>query len=386
MRILVAPNAFKNSLAAADVAEAIKEGLEESKLRCTVDCFPVGDGGDGTAELLLKYQNGQIITSTVHDPLMRITSCTFGLTPDHRTAVIEMANASGLRLLQSNELDPLHTSSFGTGELIKKSLERGVNKIIMCIGGSATVDGAVGAMQALGFRFLDKDEKELVGMPETLVNLEAIDFSQVDEGVNQCKIVVLCDVENVLLGNEGAVKVFGPQKGAGPDDVKKLEASLTRLAGIIFKQKGKDITTIKSGGAAGGMAAGLVAFLNAELVNGIDYFLSFTKFDESLEGKDLVITGEGSIDVQTLHGKGPFGVAKRAKAKKIPVIGLAGSVSKGAIASLEEYFDVLLSINNEPIKLAEALMRTRINLKRTARTIGDALAEHGNFDKSIFYK
>lgn len=386
MRILVAPNAFKNSLAAADVAEAIKEGLEESKLRCIVDCFPVGDGGDGTAELLLKYQNGQTITSTVHDPLMRITSCTFGLTPDHRTAVIEMANASGLRLLQSNELDPLHTSSFGTGELIKKSLERGVNKIIMCIGGSATVDGAVGAMQALGFRFLDKDEKELAGMPETLVNLEAIDFSQVDERVNQCKIVVLCDVENVLLGNDGAVKVFGPQKGASPDDVKKLEASLTRLAAIIFKQKGKDITTVKSGGAAGGMAAGLVAFLNAELVNGIDYFLSFTKFDESLKGKDLVITGEGSIDVQTLHGKGPFGVAKRAKAKKIPVIGLAGSVSKEAIASLEEYFDVLLSINNEPIELADALMRTRINLKRIARTIGDALAEHGNFDKNIFYK
>jgi len=386
MRILVAPNAFKNSLAAADVAEAIKEGLEESKLRSAVDCFPVGDGGDGTAELLLKYQNGNAITTIVHDPLMRRISCTFGWTPDHRAAVIEMANASGLRLLKSNELDPLHTSSFGTGELIKKSLERGVDKIIMCIGGSATVDGGVGAMQALGFRFLDKDEKELTGMPETLVNLEAIDFSRTDERVKQCKIVVLCDVENVLLGNDGAAKVFGPQKGASPDDVRKLEASLTRLAGIILKQTGKDITTIKSGGAAGGMAAGLVAFLNAELVNGIDYFLSFTKFDESLEGKDLVITGEGSIDVQTLHGKGPLGVAKRAKAKKIPVIGVAGSISKEAIASLEEYFDVLLPINTEPMELADALLRARINLKRTARTIGDALAERGNFDKSIFYK
>ena len=386
MRILVAPNAFKNCLAATDVAEAIKEGLEESKLRSDVDCFPVGDGGDGTAELLLKYQNGNAITTVVHDPLMRRISSSFGLTPDHKTAVIEMANASGLRLLQPNELDPLHTRSFGTGELIRKSLERGVNKIIMCIGGSGTVDGGVGAMQALGFRFLDKDEKELAGMPETLVNLEAIDFSRADERLKQCKIVVLCDVENVLLGNEGAAKVFGPQKGAGPDDVRKLEASLTRLAGIVLKQTGKEITTLKSGGAAGGMAAGLVAFLNAELVNGIDYFLSFTKFDESLEGKDLVITGEGSIDVQTLHGKGPFGVAKRAKAKKIPVIGVAGSISQEAIASLEEYFDVLLPINNEPMELADALLRARINLKRTARTLCDSLAEHGNFDKSIFDK
>src|ERR1051326_5952057 len=211
MRILVAPNAFKNSLAASDVAEAIKEGLEESKLRCTVDCFPVGDGGDGTAELLLKHQNGNAITTTVHDPLMRRISSSLGLVADKKTAIVEMANASGLRLLQSNELDPLHASSFGTGELIKRSLEEGVNKIIMCIGGSATVDGAVGSMRALGFRFLDRNEKELTNMPETLVNLETIDFSQEDERLKQCKIVVLCDVENVLLGNDGAAAVFGPQ-------------------------------------------------------------------------------------------------------------------------------------------------------------------------------
>ena len=177
MRILVAPNAFKNSLAAADVAEAIRAGLEESKLQCTVDCFPVGDGGDGTAELILKYHNGSTISATVHDPLMRKISSSFGLMEEGKTAVIEMANASGLRLLRSNELDPLHTSSFGTGELIENALDRGVNKIIMCIGGSATVDGAVGLLQALGFRFLDKDGKELTNTPETLVNLEIIDFS-----------------------------------------------------------------------------------------------------------------------------------------------------------------------------------------------------------------
>ena len=256
MRILVAPNAFKNSLAAADVAEAIRQGLEESELQCTVDCFPVGDGGDGTAELILKHHNGSTISATVHDPLMRKISSSFGLMEEGKTAVIEMANASGLRLLQSNELDPLHTSSFGTGELIENAFDRGVNKIIMCIGGSATVDGAVGLLQALGFRFIDKDGKELTNMPETLVNLEIIDLAGVDKRIRQCKIIVLCDVENVLLGKEGAAAVFGPQKGADPDDVKKLEASLTKLSDIIFKQTGKNISTIKSGGAAGGMAAG----------------------------------------------------------------------------------------------------------------------------------
>ena len=383
MRILVAPNAFKNSLAAADVAEAIKAGLRDSKLRCTVDCFPVGDGGDGTAELILKHHNGSIVSATVHDPLMRKVSSSFGLMEEGKTAVIEMANASGLRLLQSNELDPLHTSSFGTGELIMEALSRGVNKIIICIGGSATVDGAVGLLQALGFRFLDKNGNELINTPVTLVDLEEIEFSGADERVKQCKTVVLCDVENVLLGNHGAAAVFGPQKGASPGDVEKLEASLAKLSNIIFRQTGKNIATIKSGGAAGGMAAGLAAFLNADLVSGIDYFLSLTKFDKALEGADLVITGEGSIDIQTLHGKGPFGVAKRAREKGIPVIGLAGKIPIGPVAPLERYFDVLLSINKEETELSYALTQTRQNLTRTSKNIGDLLAQRG-FEKSIF--
>jgi len=383
MRILVAPNAFKNSLSAADVADAIREGLEESKLHANIDCFPVGDGGDGTAELLLKYHNGTNIVTTVHDPLMRKISSSFGLMEAGKTAVIEMANASGLRLLQFNELDPLHTSSFGTGELIINALDRGVNKIIMCIGGSATVDGAVGSLQALGFRLLDKYGNELTRMPETLVDLETIDFSKVDERAKQCKIVVLCDVENVLLGEEGAAAVFGPQKGASPADVKKLEAALTKLGDIILKQKGQDITTIKSGGAAGGMAAGLTALLNAELVNGIDYFLLLTKFDEVLKDKNIVITGEGSIDIQTLHGKGPFGVAKRAKEKGIPVIGVAGKIPAERIDALERYFDVLMSINIEETELSYALSQTKQNLKRTSKKIGDVLAEWG-FNKNYF--
>ena len=358
MQILVAPNAFKNSLAAEDVAEAIREGLQESNLQCTINCFPIGDGGDGTAGLIVKYYSGYSIPAVVHDPLMRKIPSSFGLIEGGKTAVIEMANASGLRLLQLNELDPLHTSSFGTGELISYALDRGVDKIIICIGGSATVDGAAGLLQALGFRFLDKNEKELTGIPETLVDLETIDLSLVDERAKQCKIFVLCDV-------------------------KKLEASLTRLSDIFFKQTGKNINSLESGGAAGGMAAGLAAFLDVKLVNGIDYFLSLTKFDEALKSKDLVITGEGSIDIQTLQGKGPFGVAKRATERGIPVIGLAGKIPPDRIESLDKYFDVLLSIDSEETELAKALSHTKENLKRTSKEIGDLIAERG-FNKNNF--
>lgn len=384
MRILVAPNAFKNSLSATDAATAIKEGLEQSKLACEVRCFPVGDGGDGTAELLLQHCKGEIISAEVYDPLGRKISSSFGSINENKTAVIEMANASGLRLLQASELDPLHTNSFGTGELILKALDRSVTEIIMCIGGSATVDGATGLLKALGVKFLDENGEELTNIPETLVQLKDIDLTNLDRRISHCKIIVLCDVENVLLGKNGAANIFGPQKGAKEGDVKKLEASLTKLSEVAFEKTGKNIAEIKSGGAAGGVAAGLFAFLNAELVNGIDHFLSLTKFDEALENIDLVITGEGSIDRQTLQGKGPFGVARKAKEKRIPVIGLAGNISKQDSEALKKYFDVLLSINNEPIELSLALSQTKQNLEKTARKIGDRLAEHGKFNKSIF--
>jgi glycerate kinase len=384
MQILIAPNAFKNSLAAADVALAIREGFEQSKLQCKLYCFPVGDGGDGTGELILHHGNGLNISAEVHDPLGRKISSSFGLIDKGKTAVIEMSNASGLRLVNTSELNPLRASSYGTGELIEHALDRDVNKTIMCIGGSATVDGAVGMLQALGFRFLNINRKELNNVPESLVELNSIDFSKRDKRINDCRIIVLCDVANFLLGPEGAAAVFGPQKGAAPGEVKKLEDSLKRLRDIVFQETGRDMSVMKHGGAAGGVAAGLAALLEAELVNGIEYFLLLTDFDKALEKTDLVITGEGSIDLQTLQGKGPFGVAKKAKEKEIPVIGLAGKVPIGTVEALEQYFDVLLSINKEPVDLAAALSQTYQNLKTTAKDIGDLLAQHGSFNKSIF--
>ncbi|MEI9809240.1 MAG: glycerate kinase [Bacteroidota bacterium] len=344
------------------------------KLHCTTHCFPVGDGGDGTGELILQHCKGTIIPVTVSDPLGRQISSSFGLIDNGKTAVIEMANASGLRLLQAKELDPLQTNSFGTGELILHALDKEVNKILLCIGGSATVDGAAGILQALGFRFLDKQGKELTNLPGGLTALDSIDISGADKRTMPCELIILCDVENVLLGDEGAAAVFGPQKGASPAAVKKLESSLTAFRNIVLKQTGKDMAVIKHGGAAGGIAAGAAALLNAQLVNGIDNFLSLTGFDTALAKADLVITGEGSIDIQTLQGKGPFGVAKRAKQKGIPVIGLAGKIPLETNTELQKYFDVLLPVNHEPANLSAALLNTRANLTRTAGVVGDMLA------------
>jgi len=255
MHILIAPNAFKNSLDAGRVAAAIDDGLKQSNLKCTTHCFPVGDGGDGTGALLLQRLKGTMVKAEVRDPLGKKISSSFGLIDDGKTAVIEMADASGIRLLKENELDVLHATSFGTGELIKQALDKNVNKILICIGGSATIDGGVGVLQALGFRFLDGDKKELKNIPETLVELDTIDSSGVDKRIMQVEQIILCDVENKLLGKEGAAAVFGPQKGASPGDIKKLETSLSKLKDVVLRQTGKDMSLITHGGAAGGVAA-----------------------------------------------------------------------------------------------------------------------------------
>lgn len=374
MQILISPNSFKHSLNATDAALAIQKGFLQSKLDCNCTCFPIGDGGDGTGTLIIDHFKGEIIESSVHDALGRKIDASFGLIDGGKTAVIEMANASGIRLLQQEELSPLHATSFGTGEQIKIALEKGVKKVIVAMGGSATVDGACGMLRALGIRFLDKKGEELMLLPENLVDLDFIDVSLLDKRMQDCEVIVLCDVDNLLLGDEGAAAIFGPQKGASPDDVKKLDQALFKLSEVTLKQTGKDMASIKHGGTAGGAAAGLYAFLNAELVNGIDYFLELTDFSSSLEEADLVITGEGSIDEQTLQGKGPFGVAYRAKLKGLPVIAFAGKVPLEVNSSLQEYFDVIMPIGNEPTDLSEALKHTAANLTRTAESLGDLLA------------
>jgi glycerate kinase len=374
MHILIAPNAFKNSLTAWEVAQAIEKGLKQSKLTCTCECFPIADGGDGTAGLIIKKFDGNRITKKVRDPLGRIISSSFGLIDDGHTAVIEMADASGLRLLNEDELDPLLATTFGTGELIKLALDEGVSRIIIGLGGSATVDGGIGIVKALGARFLNSEDEELLDMPKSLVYLNKIDLSGLDPRVFDCDITVLCDVDNKLLGSMGAAAVFGPQKGASSEGVLKLEASLSKLRNVALKETGRDMGAVVSGGAAGGSAAGLYAFLNATIVNGAEYFLKLTGFEESLKISDLVITGEGSIDEQTMLGKGPYAVALMAKKRNLAVIGLAGKVPMKENESLRQYFDVLMAIGHGPTDIATAMQFTVDNLIRTSCEMGNLLA------------
>ncbi|HEY4336834.1 MAG TPA: glycerate kinase [Puia sp.] len=355
MKIVIAPNAFKNSLTADAAATAILQGLHESRLHFAGECFPVGDGGDGTGDLLIKKLGATKIETTTHDPLGRRRQASFGLSGD--IAIIEMASASGIRLLKREELDPLEALSTGTGDLIRAALDHGARQFILGMGGSATVDGGVGILTSLGIRFSDT----------------TIDTSHLDPRLAAARITVLCDVNNPLLGSLGAAAVFGPQKGATPEAVGQLETRLQTFAELIHKTTGKDIAAVPKGGTAGGAAAGLYGLLNAELVNGIDYFLHLTGFDKALDDADWVITGEGSLDEQTLQGKAPYGVAVSAKRRGIPVIGLAGRLPQNT-QRLDEYFDVLFPINQRLLHPAEALKHTADNLRSTAKAVGNLLS------------
>ena len=372
--ILIAPNAFKNSLSAADASTAIAKGFLQSKLNCTCTCFPVADGGDGTANLIIEKFNGKLVTVKVSDPFGREISASFGLIDNGKTAVIEMADASGLRLLNATELNPLKASTYGTGEMITYALNEGVDHIIIGMGGSATVDGGTGILQALGVRFIDANGNDLIELPENLLQLYTIDLSKIDQRIFDCAITILCDVDNYLLGPLGSATVFGPQKGATAESVIKLEASLNTFRNIVLKDTGKDIGLIKYGGAAGGAAAGLNAILNAALVPGAAYFLKLAGFEENLLKADIVITGEGSIDEQTLQGKAPFAVAEMAKNNGLPVIGLAGKIPLDNNEQLAKYFDMLLAINSGPTDVNEAMKNTSADLTRVSTQIGNLLA------------
>jgi glycerate kinase len=372
MHVLIAPNAFKNSLTADEASAAIGRGLSRSRLAATSERFPVGDGGDGTGDLLIQHLHGQRIPAVAHDPLGRIIDANFGLLPPH-TAIIEMAAASGLRLLKPAALNPLHASSAGTGDLIRAALDHHAGRIIIGMGGSATVDGGTGILRALGARFLNSHGQPLDDLPAQLPDLDSIDLSGLDPRLTTTELIVLCDVTNPLVGAKGAAVVFGPQKGASPAAVRQLDAGLVRLAQVITHRTGKDIAALPRTGTAGGAAAGLYGLLQATLVSGIDYFLEITAFDTALGRSTHVITGEGSIDEQTLRGKAPFGVATHAKAHGLPVIALTGRLPDNPTV-LRPCFDEIICINPPGQPLAEALAGTAANLEHAAHEWADRLA------------
>lgn len=373
MHILIAPNAFKNSLHASEAAEAIRTGLQKSGLSCTISCFPVADGGDGTGTLLIQQLKGKTIESNVHGPLGKNIKANYGWLED-QTAIIELANASGLRLLSPSSYDAMHANTIGTGELIAEAIAGNAKKIIICIGGSASVDGGTGMLRALGIKFLDAAGNELKELPADLLQLADIIIPPSFTQEAKREYIVLCDVENRLLGEQGSAAVFGPQKGASPSQVAQLDNCLTQLRDVVFRKTGKDMATIVHGGAAGGIAAAFQVFLNAELVNGIDYFLTITNFSAALQKADLVITGEGSLDKQTIQGKGPMGVARMAKRFSIPVTGMAGKIENDAM--LNDYFQQLICINENTAQLELNIKNARSNLEKAAEKLGGQLKQH----------
>ncbi len=374
MQIVIAPNAFKGNLSAEEAAKCIADGIGKSNLDCKCKLIPIGDGGDGTASLIAHKFKGSSITTRVHDPLGRIINSSFGWIENTKTAIIEMSDASGLKLLKTKEFNPLKANSRGTGELMKAALDKGAKKIILAIGGSATVDGATGLLSAMGIRFLNESGKEITNFPGGLIKLKSLDTNSINSALALCEVVVLCDVRNNLLGEKGAAAVFGPQKGASEEDVILLENCMQKLNQVTKKYQKINMDSIEYGGAAGGVAAGLAAFVNAKLVSGIEYFLDLVHFDDALEMADIVITAEGSLDEQTLEGKGPFGVAARAKKKNIPVVALAGQVPLKITKRMQDYFEVIFSISNGSSPIEEAMKNTSQNLTRTAYALGNLLA------------
>lgn len=373
MHILIAPNAFKGSLGALEAAEAIKRGFLKSKLQAECSTFPIADGGDGTMEILINKLGGQMISVSVEDPLQRPMETKYGWQAESKTAIIEMANASGIKWLGNNELNPWKTSSFGTGQLIRHALERGAKTIILGLGGSATVDGGTGILQALGLRLLNKKGENIRKGAQGLAELDQLDMQHIHPSLNSCKIVVACDVENPLLGENGAARVFGPQKGATPKMVEALEKHLGRFRELVQEKLHKDIGPLKHGGAAGGISAALWAFFNAELVSGIEFLLKATGFVEALQEADLLVTAEGRIDGQTFGGKGPMGAALLARRHHVPVIMLAGQVPDQINSKGLSLTDAIFSISPGPGPLEEAIQNTEKDLERTAFQIGNLL-------------
>ncbi|MEO9099586.1 MAG: glycerate kinase, partial [Ginsengibacter sp.] len=271
MHIVIAPNAFKGSFTSGEAAKSIAAGLKKSKLFCTVKQIPIADGGDGTAHLISKKMGAKGFKLIVHGPLGKKVTASFGWESKTKAAIIEMADASGVRLIEKEELNPLKSNTRGTGELIKFALDKGAKKIIIGLGGSATVDGAAGLLNELGIRFLDNSERKLTELPRGLLALNRIDLNSMDSRLKDCEIILLCDVTNKLLGKSGAAAVFGPQKGADKKGVAILEKCMYQLNKIVKKDLKVDMNSFMHGGTAGGAAAGMAAFINAELVSGISY-------------------------------------------------------------------------------------------------------------------
>ncbi len=360
-RIVAAPNAFKGSLNAVEAAEAMKKGILAAVPRCEVICIPVADGGDGLTEVMLHGMGGQLVEKQVSGPRWTKVSAPFCMVSSKGLAVVEMARASGLALIPKGMQDPMQTTTYGTGELIRAAMDSGAHRIIVGIGGSATCDGGIGMASALGFRFLDKDGVAVDPVGGSLNAIFSIDSSGVDPELKRIEVSAACDVTNPLVGENGASKVYSSQKGATPEQVIALDDGLRNLAGVIRKELGVDIEDMPGAGAAGGLGGGLYAFLGAGLKPGIDLVIDIVGLKDAVKGADLVLTAEGQIDYQTRFNKAPAGVARTAREAKVPCIAICGGIGERIDELHEIGIDAVFTICKGPQTL-ESAMRDAFDL------------------------
>lgn len=374
-RIVVAADSFKGSLTSLEVAEAFACGFHRVFPHCEVEKVAVADGGEGTVEALVQTLGGERVSVMVHDPLMRPIEACYGIVNSGRTAVIEMSAASGLPLLTAQERNPLKTTTYGTGEMIANALGRGCREFLIGIGGSATNDAGVGMLRALGFRFLDAEGAQLVGGGEILEHIYSIDNSGALPSLRDATFRVACDVTNPLYGPEGAAYVFAPQKGADEAMVERLDAGLKNFAEVVKWYNGEDIAFLSGAGAAGGLGGGFKALLGAHLERGVDMVLEAIRFADIIKECDLVVTGEGRLDRQTMMGKTPSGVLQKAKSEGIPCVAIGGAIEESK--ELEQSgFAVMLSVTPEDMPLAQAMRRevAMANVERAAEQIARLLS------------
>ena len=366
MKIVIAPQGFKGSITGLEAAQAIQRGVNAAVPEAQTVLVPVADGGDGTLHALVDATGGQIFNSRVQGPLGLYLEAAWGVMGDGETAVIEMARPSGLALLPPERRDPRITTTWGTGEIIKEALERGFKRIIVGLGGSATNDGGAGMASALGARFLDAQGNDLALGGAALAGLDRIDLSGLHPGLRDAELIGATDVTNPLCGPTGASAVYGPQKGASAEVVEQLDAALRHFAAVVKRDVGQDVLERPRAGAAGGLGAGLMAFAGGQLRSGIDMVCEVLKFDELLEGADLVITGEGRADRSTVFDKAPVGVARRALAKGVPTILLAGGLGPGYQELYQHGIAGIVTISDRPMNFPQSLRRTEELLEDAA--------------------
>lgn len=379
MRIVIAPNSFKGSLEAAAVAEALAAGIAVVWPHAHIVCKPVADGGDGTVDAMVNATGGRFVVTKVAGPLGDPVQARWGVLGDGETAVVEVAAASGLALVPPERRNPLVATSRGTGELIRAALDAGCRRIIVGLGGSATNDGGAGMAQALGARLLDAAGNELPAGGAALAALDCIDWSGLDPRLREAEIIGATDVTNPLLGPTGASAMFGPQKGASPDDVDKLEAALARYADVLARQRGLNVQDVPGAGAAGGLGAGLLAFCGASLRSGAEVVLEAVGLEEAVREAALVVTGEGRLDRQTIFGKAPLAVARLAKRFAKPVIAVAGALGDGVEELYNMGIDAAIAIAPGPISLE----RSRREAPRLLRDAGERLARLVNIGMTV---